>query len=201
MYNRSMDEVEELVRAGAFDRAATLALETYGSELYGFLINVLGKEPDAAEVFLQLGEDLWRGLPAFGFHASIRTWLYVLARNAAARYVRSPWQQRGRRASDAQLEDVIARSRSGTAPWLRTEVKDRVRALREALDPDDRTLLILRVDRQLAWADVARVTLGTDAPSDAALARETMRVTKRFQLIKDRLKRLAREAGMLEDEA
>jgi len=45
--------------------AATLALRTYGPELYGFLAGQLQNNTDADEVFSQLTEDLWRGLPAF----------------------------------------------------------------------------------------------------------------------------------------
>lgn len=55
-----------LMRAGKYERAATEALERYGAELYGYLIMVLG-ESDAAEVFAQVCEDLWKGLPGFAF--------------------------------------------------------------------------------------------------------------------------------------
>jgi RNA polymerase sigma-70 factor (ECF subfamily) len=187
-------ELVELIRARAFDRAATRALEEYGAELYGFLITLVGNEPDAAEVFSQLCEDFWRGLPAFGCACSVRTWLYVLARHAAARFHRSPWNRPGRRHGDSFIETLAERTRSRTQPWLRTEVKDRFSALRESLDPDDRSLLVLRIDRQLAWQDVARVTLGCEAPDALRLARETDRLCKRFQLLKEELRERARAA-------
>lgn len=192
-------ELAELIRAGALDRAATRALEFYGPELYGFLVSGLGGEPDAAEVFSQVGEDLWRGLPGFAFRCSVRTWLYVLARHAAARFRRSPWNRGGRRAGDSRIEQLIEQARSRTQPWLRTDVKDRWRALRESLDPDDRSLLVLRVDRGLPWEDVARVTLGTEAPDADGLARETARLRKRFQILRDELRRRAHAAGLLDE--
>jgi RNA polymerase sigma-70 factor (ECF subfamily) len=194
-------DLEALIRAGAFDRAATRALETYGAEVYGFLVSTAGGESDAAEIFSQLCEDLWKGLPSFAFRSSVRTWLYALARHAAARFRRSPWNKAARRTGDSRLDDFVAQSRSRTQSWLRTDVKDRFAALRESLDPDDRTLLVLRVDRALAWQDVARVMLDDDAPDAAALKREVDRLTKRFQLLKEDLRRRAREAGLLDEES
>jgi RNA polymerase sigma-70 factor (ECF subfamily) len=164
-------------------------------------VSLAGGEADAAEIFSQVTEDLWTGLPSFAFRCSMRTWLYVLARHAAARFRRSPWNHHGRRTGDARLDELVERTRSRTQPWFRTDVKDRFSALRESLDPDDRTLLILRVDRRLAWQDVARVTLGSDSPDDATLAREVDRLAKRFQLLKEELRRRARAARLLNDDA
>lgn len=188
-------ELAALIRAKQLDQAATRALESYGAELYGFLISFLGNEADAAEVFSQVGEDLWKGLPSFGLACSVRTWLYVLARHAAARFRRSPWN---RRTGDSKLDALVELARTRTNQWLRTDVKDRFRALREGLDPDDRSLLVLRVDRGLSWEEVARVTLGVEAPDAAALTRETDRLRKRYQLLKDELRRRAAEAGLLD---
>ena len=90
-------QMESLLRKGALDRVAVLALETYGAELFAFLIKVSGSESDAREIFSQLVEDMWRGLPMFEFRCSIRSWLYTLARHAYARFRRSPWNQAARR--------------------------------------------------------------------------------------------------------
>jgi RNA polymerase sigma-70 factor, ECF subfamily len=185
----------ELLRAGALHDAATCALEAYGREIFGYLRSILDSDGDAGEVYSQIAEDLWRGLPAFRGRSSVRTWLYVLARHAAARFRRTPWNQPGRRAGDERLDALVAHTRSQTQPWLRTEVKARWRALRDALDPDDRSLLVLRVDRKLEWKEIARVMLGEEA-GGAALAREADRLKKRFQLLKDELRRRAREAGL-----
>ena len=118
-----MDEVEVKleahIRAGDLDQAATLALETYGPEVHGFLINLMGGTADVGEVFSQTCEDLWRGLPSFEGRCSVRTWMYLLARHAAARYRRTPWN-RGGRTGDSKLDGLVAQARTGTDPWLRT---------------------------------------------------------------------------------
>jgi len=188
-------ELKRLHRTGEYREVATIALDRYGAELFGFLVHVMGNEGDATEVFGELGESLWTALPAFEFRCSTRTWLYVLARHAAARFRRSPWR---RRAGESQLDDVIARVHSRTAPWLRTDVKDKFATLRDALPPEDRELLVLRVDRDLPWEDVARVMLGGEAPSEAELRTESARLRKRYQLLKDDLRQRAIEAGLVE---
>jgi RNA polymerase sigma-70 factor (ECF subfamily) len=189
-------EIEDLIRKGAFDPAATRLLEVYGPELFGFLVHAMSNENDAAEVFSQTAEDMWKGLPKFAFRCSLRTWLYVLGRHAVARYRRSPWQRRG---GESRIQSAADLARTRTQPWLRTDVKDRFRQLRDALDEEDRALLVLRVDRELPWEDVARVMLGDEASDDATITRETDRLRKRFQLLKGELRRRAREAGLLDD--
>jgi RNA polymerase sigma-70 factor (ECF subfamily) len=183
--------------SGELDAAASRALEAYGPELYGFLINLMGGEQDASDVFSQTAEDFWRGLSSFESRCSIRTWIYVLARNAAARFRRSPWH-RDAHGTDSRLDSLVADARSKTAPWLRTDVKDKWRALRDSLDPDDRALLVLRVDRELDWNDVARVMLSDAGATADEIERESARLRKRFHLLKEELVQRARAAGLVD---
>jgi RNA polymerase sigma-70 factor (ECF subfamily) len=188
-----------LARQNELGAAATEALDAYGSEVFSYLSSIMGSNSDASEVFSQVAEDLWRGLPKFSFRCSMRTWLYVLARHATARFRRTPWNRAGRRAGDEQLEAVVAHTRTLTKPWLNTDVKDHWRELRESLAHEDRSLLVLRVDRQLEWKEIARITLGEESPAGADLTRESDRLKKRFQLLKDDLRRRGRAAGLLDD--
>jgi RNA polymerase sigma-70 factor (ECF subfamily) len=190
-------EVRDLLQTRQLHPAATLTLRTYGPEVYGFLAGQLQNVTDADEVFSQLTEDLWRGLPQFEWRCSLRTWLYLLARHAACRFRVSPWN-RGGRTGDSGLDEQIAHVRSQTEPWLRTDVKDRLRQLRDSLDPDDRLILVLRLDRGLSWNEVALVTLGEETATAEALRRESARLRKRFQDLKDELRVRAQRAGLLE---
>lgn len=189
------DELTRLLEQRDLTRAAALALETYGAEIYGFLVNEL--RGDAADVFSAVSERFWRGLPAFEGRCSVRTWLYVLARNAAAEWRKSPRNRRDLHTGISELDAIVTRLRTQTAPWRRSEVKDQIRALRDSLPDEDRMLLVLRVDRGLEWDDVARVMLDVEA-REAAVARESARLRKRFQLIKDQLRDRARAAGILD---
>ena len=185
--------LRRLCAAGDLQLAAARTIEAYGPEVLGFLAAKLRDEDAAGEAFARAAESLWKGLPGSRFAATLRTWFYTLARNAAAHLKRD---QRRRREDplDASAE-IVARVRSRTLAHLRTEVKDRFAEVRASLDPDDQALLILRVDRGLDWNQVARVM--ADDGDDAALARTAARLRKRFQLLKDELRRRALAAGLV----
>jgi hypothetical protein len=56
---------------------------------------------------------------------------------------------------------------------------------------------VLRVDRDLPWEELARIFLDEESPGEEALRRESARLRKRFQLVKGRLREMARAAGLL----
>ena len=72
--------------------------------------------------------------------------------------------------------------------------------LRASLDVEDQELLMLRVDRSLPWDALVVVLRGEDeAPLSAdEQKRQTARLRKRFQLLKDKLRELARREGLLD---
>ncbi len=195
---------ERLVRdratAGELQAAATAALELYGAEIFGFLHAVARDDDLAAEAFSSFSEDLWKGLPGFRWDASLRTWSYALARNALHRLRRDP-RRRARHnvplSGASQAQQLAEQLRTATLPFLRTEVKDEVRRLREALDPDDHALLVLRIDRKLSWRDIARAMPGDD---EVDLDRRAAALRKRFERAKLMLRELASRSGLLPTE-
>jgi len=192
-------EIRQAFDAQDFQRAATLALEAYGQEILSFLGARLRAPSDAEEAFSIFAEDLWKGLPGFGFRCSMRGWLYALARNAANRHATAPQRRAGRNLTlSGQVSRVIDQSRSATQMHRRTDVKDKIRALREQLPGDDQTLLILHVDRNLPWREIA-LALQDDgaALDDEALDREAARLRKRFERVKTELKDMALQAGLI----
>ena len=64
-----------------------------------------------------------------------------------------------------------------------------------------RSLLVLRVDRRMRWDDVARVMLDEDEPAPEAVRRKAVALRKQFERVKERLKLLAQQAGLLVDES
>jgi RNA polymerase sigma-70 factor, ECF subfamily len=174
--------------------AADAAIRGYGPEIYGFLVAFHRDDEDAAEVWSRVTERLWAGLDRFGWNSSFRTWVYAIARNTSIRYR----QEKKRRNEDPLPEgsqvDVALRIRTDTASWLRTSARDRFTALRDSLPEDDRMLLVLRVDKHLAWNDLARVMHPEDAEAldEEGLKREAARLRKRFQHVKERLLELKR---------
>ena len=190
------ESVRELCRAGAFDRAATSALEAYGAEIRRFISAQVDNEADAQDIFAVFCEDLWSGLAGFEWRCTLRGWAFTLARHAAIRYRATPLQLRARMVTFTNPQ-VLAYARSTTAPYARTDVKDRFRAIRGRLAEEDQTILVLRVDRDLGWRDIAQVLAGPTTPSPDQLHREEARIRKRFQIIKEKLRRWASDAGLL----
>jgi len=95
----------------------------------------------------------------------------------------------------SRLEQQV---RTTTLPFLRSQTKSRLSELRNTLPMEDQMLLILRIDRSLGWNEIAQV-IGAEAIPEAELARESARLRKRFQLVKDRLRELAKAEGLLEE--
>src|SRR5687767_8830043 len=97
-----------------------------------------------------------------------------------------------------ELSGLIAQLRTHTLSILAEEKVSAFAALRRELPEDDQTLLVLRVDRELAWDDLARVFLDeAEATDGEALKREAARLRKRFQLVKERLRALGEERGLI----
>ncbi len=190
-------QVRALLEAGERQRAATVAIELYGGELASFLHAVARDDDLAAEAYAVACEDLWKGLPGFRWGSSLRTWMYAIARNALYRLRRAPRRrERGHVPLDLapQVFERAEQIRTGTVEFLRTEVKDEVRRLRDALDPDDHELLILRVDRKLSWREIAQAMPGE---ADESVDRRAAVLRKRFERAKTLLRTLAAQRGIL----
>jgi DNA-directed RNA polymerase specialized sigma24 family protein len=179
--------------------AATRALESFGPDVLRFLSARLAERARAEVAYLQFGEDLWVGLPAFRWDMSLRAWMFVVARAVAIRVTRKRPREVELPPGFAGYPQLREHVRTTTARYLRTEVKDRMREIRQQLDEYDQTLLILRIDRKLDWNELAVVMneVSSDAgPSDVADA--NARLQKCFQTAKQRLRSLAEAEGLLQ---
>ncbi len=190
------DGVESAIRAdlagGELAPAATLALRSYGPAILTYLFGVLRDASLAEEVFGDFSEQLWRGIGTFRGEGTFRAWSYGIAWHTALRALRDPYRRRGRPLETKEVIAVVDEIRTATPFHLRTEGKDAIEALRQSLEPDERALLILRLERKLSWAEVARALCEENAspPSEAALR-------KRFERIKTKLRELAERKGLL----
>lgn len=184
-------QIGHLLEASDLPSAAAAILRGYGPDILGYLNALAHEEERADDVFSQFCEDLWRGLPGFRRDASVRTWTYQLAWHAWLRNQRDTYRRRGSPLVTEEMSQLAAEIRTTTARYLKTEAKDAVARLREQLSPGEQSLLILRVDRGLSWAEVAAVMSTPDEHLDGST------VAKRFQRVTARLQKLAKEAGLL----
>jgi RNA polymerase sigma-70 factor (ECF subfamily) len=187
-------EVRRLCDANELRSAVTAAIEGYGPELLGFLVVVVGDASEAGDVFADTCVRLWKSLPSFRWDSSLRTWVYVLARRAchAHRKERAKHRERYVRLSEVpEIDAMIARVRTTTSVRLaKQEGTTRAERLRAKLELDEQMLLTLRVDRELEWRAIAQI-MSDETLEDDALTREAASLRKRFERIKEKLKKLA----------
>lgn len=188
-------EIRALAERADAMAAVSLALGAYGAEILGYLLAVLRDELRAEDVYSDFAEDVVRGMPGFRFQSSIRTWLYTLARHACARHLSREKKRRMVALSAApEVFDVAQGARTPTPPHARTAAREGIERLRKSLRPDDQTLLILRIDRDMAWIDIARILAGPDSSVDEEdLRGRSAKLRKRFERLKERLREMAHE--------
>jgi RNA polymerase sigma-70 factor (ECF subfamily) len=188
-----------LLQSRDYDAALTLTIRAYGPELLGWMDAQLKDSSQAREAFTWFAEDLWNSMRAFRGECTVRTWAYAVARNSVNRY-----RQRGRGGSfEAVVLSAISRASvlmvSPVTPdssLAKEHQLGLIERLRGELTEDDQTLLTLRIDKGLNWREVAIVMqYAGQLPSDEVLLREEARLRKRFQLVKERLRKLAQEAA------
>jgi len=171
--------------------AATAAIQEFGPPVLRYLRSLLRDEDDASDAFSVFAENVWRGIPTWRGDGSLRAWTFRLAWNAAMNLKNEAWRRRGRRffsgEASALAEEI--RTRSHVKLERQRHVLDK---LRESLDAEDISLLTLRIDQKLSWAEIAEVT-ATDG-----LRVEPAALMKRFERLKARLAKMAKDQGLLE---
>jgi hypothetical protein len=177
--NKLEQGVRHLAASGRVPRAVEMVLSVHGAELFGFLVAVLHDQRQAANVYADASKAMERALGSATWTCSVRTFAYAIVRRELVRHRRlNPGPRRERR-----LDSVSPQS---TRPRRPVAVSTAVAELRRRLADEDRELLILRVDRQLDWEDIAISSLGWDATREA-LAQEAARVATRVREIRRQL--------------
>ncbi len=188
------EELDRLVRerlaAGGPDGAATALIEALGPAILRYLRSMLRVEEDAADAFSQWSENVWTGLASFRGESSLKTWGYRLAWNAAQNLRNEAWRRRGQRLATGQAS-ALAMSIQTKSVVVVERQRQALEELRAALSEDDRSLLVLRLDQQLSWNEVAEVMAADGKPVDPAT------LMKRFERVKAKLGELARARGLL----
>lgn len=184
--------VRQLVEEGDLNAAAGVVIEALGPPILRYLRSMLREEDDAGDAFSQWAENVWHGLTTFRFGASLKTWCYRLAWNAGQNLRNEAWRRHGQRLASGQASQLAEsiRTRSAVVVEAQRQALDELRA---ALDDSERSLLTLRIDQQLSWDEVSEVmTQGGQQVEPATLM-------KRFERVKAKLGRLARQRGLLEE--
>jgi len=181
--------VQQLLDAGDVSRAATEALRALGPEILRFLRSVLRDEEDAADAFSHFAENLWKGLSSFRRQSALRTWAYRIAWNAALNLRNEAWHRHGRRFATGEASRIAEEIRTKTVVRVERQ-RDALEKLREALSPEDQSLLALRLDREFSWEEIAEILSAAGQPVQA------LTLMKRFERLKKRLAEMVRKQGL-----
>lgn len=177
-------EIRRRFDAADLNGAMRVAIEAYGGELYGFLVGLSRNRAQADDVFGAACESMWRNLATFRWDSTLRVWAYTIARNEFFRQS-SAAKREVLIEKVPTLREAMVAVRTTTPMHQRSEVKEQFARLREELPAEDHMLLGLRLDRKLAWSEIARV-LGTG--DTANLTRDAAALRKRFERLKERLR-------------
>jgi RNA polymerase sigma-70 factor (ECF subfamily) len=183
--------VQELLSAGDERRAATEAITGLGPDVLRYLRSILRDEEDAADAFSQFAENLWTAIRSFQGRSSLKTWALRIASNAAINLRNDAFRRRGRRLATSEVSALVAEIRNSSIVSDERQ-RQALDELRRSLSRDEQTLLALRIDQGLSWDETAEV-LSEIGPPVAPAA-----LMKRFERLKARLARAARDKGLLE---
>lgn len=184
------DEIASSLARGDTRAAATAAIRGYGPQLLGYLTALLRDEDAAWEVFSGVSERIWRGMERFRGESSVKTWAYRIAWNAAQTFLDKARRSPERPLLSDEVSLIAASVRPSSTSRSPSKQEALLARLRAELTPEERTLLILRVDRELSWKEVASVMASESEAVDVAALR------KRFERLRERLRRrVAEEKG------
>jgi RNA polymerase sigma-70 factor (ECF subfamily) len=176
--------------AGDVARTTTLALQHYGPQILRYLRGTLRNDGELGDVYSRFTEKLWLSLPAFARDCTFSTWCHKLAWYAVLEHRRGIARRRERGLDTGEASAIVQHARDSTAAFLKTEAKDRLAVIRDALDPEERSLLLLRMEQQLPWRNVAAIMADEGQPASEAALR------KRFERLREKLRTLFKDHGL-----
>ena len=183
--------VRTLLAAGDTAGAATAVIEELGPAVLRYLRSFLRDEDDAADAFSVFAENVWKGLPRLRSEATLRTWAYRVAWNAAVNLKQEAWNRHRRRLATGMASALAESIR--TRSYVRVErQRTALDRLRQALSVEEQSLLALRVDQKFSWQEIAEILSGEGDPVQPGT------LMKRFERLKERIAGMARDEGLVD---
>lgn len=143
---------------GDYRRALGTLVRGYQQAMVGFCHNMLGDDASAEETAQDIFLDAYKAMPRFRQQASVRTWLFAIARKKCLQ-VRRNRDRRGRIRQDKQ--EIIAQSAHRDPPAAAGEDPEAmlqlVKRSLEHLPDAERELLTMCYDTGLSVADIAQI--------------------------------------------
>lgn len=155
---------EELARRAAQgdDGAFEQLVLVHQRQVYNLCLRICCNEADAMDLSQEAFIRAWRGLGQYQFGAEFSTWLYRLTRNVCIDFLRA---QKRRQTVPLHLNDDEGETElplpdTAEGPEERAVAGERRRALAQAmqaLSPEHREILTLRVIEDLPYEQIAQI--------------------------------------------
>jgi len=158
-------QVRGAIAAGEYKLALELLAQAYLDLVFGYCFRVLNEDaPRAKDVAQQVFEEVCRGIARYRGESSVKTWLLAIAHHQCLKEIATCERRRsilGQHQDDVAAHlhtqpPILAESAMLSQEWLAWLT----RAL-ERLDPEDRSILVMRfgvgVAHELSAAEIAQI--------------------------------------------
>ncbi len=183
-----MDEKKWLKQAAAGSAEAfeQLVLK-YQTAVYNLCLRMTGDPEDAADMTQESFLKAWRNLESFQGNSAFSTWLYRLASNTCLDHLRS--MKRRPQLSlvmededgEAQALDVPDSAPTPEEQVIALDEQSRLNEALQALEEDQRQILILRAVNGLSYTEIAEALQLKEGTVKSRLARARDQLRKKLQ--------------------
>ena len=155
--------IQEAIAAQDYLSALDTLVQTFQHQIVGYCINMLGDQQQGAEVAQNVFIAAYTAMPRFRGDASIRTWLFAIARNQCLKAIKQSSRQVSRR---EDMQRSIAPPESEPSPerlWIEGEDERlwdhrqaQVSRLLQRLKKRERDILLMYYYSDATYAEIAR---------------------------------------------
>jgi RNA polymerase sigma-70 factor (ECF subfamily) len=176
------DQVRRLMAQGAYRPALEALVRGYQHVIVRHCTAMLGDAAHGEEVAQEVFLGAYTAMPRFRGEASVRTWLFAIARKQCLKARRD--RQRRRRVEEDRQYDIASGAHRAPPDPAEDDpevLRQRVRQGLARLGPAERTVLLLRYETGLTLGEVAHI-LGR---SEAGVRRQLARALAQLRAVLD----------------
>ena len=166
------DDVRRTLASGAFHQALETLVQGYQQAVVGFCVNMVGDSHHGEDIAQDVFLAVYKAMPRFRQQASVRTWLFAIARRQCLKAMRD---RRRRHRLEHERQKTIAATAHRNIPETPEDDPERQLQLVKQglthLGKHERALLLMRYDTGLLLTDVAHILGISEASVRRRLAR------------------------------
>ncbi len=179
------NDASRIIRYRAGDQKAFSELvNAHLSAVYSFVARYVGYGGEAEDIVQEVFVKVWKNLGRFDTSRNFRTWLFTIAKNTAL-----DWLKKKRPVAFSELDDgqggtsfeetVVADESPASERFDERLTKEKLTAGLDSLPPEYRAVVLLRLDSQLTFREIAE-TLNKSANTVKSHYRRAVALLRRF---------------------